>query len=564
MPGYATDKLEMKNKPLPAELLEKLWSQLGHDNVIVEESQLEVVSRTCIPYREVPAAAVYPASAEQVQAVVRTAREFDVPIWPVSTGKNWGYGEKTACYPGGITMILARMNRIWHVDEELGYAVIEPGVTYEQLNDYLKERGSGFWADTAGTTPYASVLGNALDKGRGLTPYADHFGCLCGMDVVLPDGALLETGGGPQGNNAIRHTYKWGVGPYLDGLFVQSNLGIVVKAGIWLMPAPERFDFAAFEYTAPEEKFGPFIDDLRQLVFQGALRARPHLANDFAMMCILSQYPYELLGGARCLNETAAAAWRNRYGVARWTFGCGLYGSPEEIKFQKRSLKKVLGRYGLIRFVGMSIREDWLGQVFRRLVRIANRLLGKADGFYDAMIPAINLFRGIPTDYFVRQAYFKSHKEKPSSDIDPARDQCGFIWIGPVVPFTSKHVMQAMDLAKPIFARHEFDFFVEVIIESARSVIFLAGVFYDRDDSTEADRAKAWYQDMHDAFLQNGYPPYRATTMSMAEALDENPVSKALLSAIKQALDPQNLIAPGRYGTPVRDEDRGAEDIATL
>ena len=536
-------------------LLEELRGILGPNGLVADVDAIERCTRTCLPIRNLASVVVYPGNTEQVQAVVTAAARADVPIWPVSTGKNWGYGEKTAVYEAGITMVLERMTRILHVDEQLGYAVIEPGVTYKQLNDHLKQTGSRLWADTAGSTQYASVMGNALDKGRGLTPMADHFGCLCGMDVVLADGSLVETGGGPAGNNTVRHTYKWGVGPYLDGLFAQSNLGIVVKAGIWLMPAPEHFDFAAFEYTASEEKFGPFIDDLRQLVFQGALRARPHLANDFAMMCILSQYPYELLGDARHLDETAVAAWRKRYGVARWTFGCGLYGSPEEIKFQKRSLKKTLGRYGLIRFVGMSIREDWLGQGFRLLARITNRLLGKADGFYDAMIPAINLFRGIPTDYFVRQAYFKSHKEKPSNDIDPARDQCGFIWIGPVVPFTSKHVMRAMDLAKPIFARHEFDFFVEVIIESARSVIFLAGVFYSRNDAAEADRAKAWYQDMHQVFLGSGYPPYRATTMSMAEAFDQNPVSKAMLGAIKQALDPQNILAPGRYGTPTRDKE---------
>ncbi len=159
---------------------------------MVEAAQREAVSRTCIPYRELPAVVVYPTSVGQVQAVLQIAREFDLPVWPVSTGKNWGYGEKTACYPGGITMILARMNRIWQVDEELGYAVIEPGVTYQQLNDYLKEHKSGFWADTAGTTQYASVLGNALDKGRGLTPYADHFGCLCGMDADTPTEAMLR------------------------------------------------------------------------------------------------------------------------------------------------------------------------------------------------------------------------------------------------------------------------------------------------------------------------------------------------------------------------------------
>lgn len=536
-----------------ADLLKTLRGALGGNKVIADSADLERSSRTCIPYRQIPDILVYPESAEEVVLVVRIAKEFDVPVWPVSTGKNWGYGEKTACYPGGITLILERMTRIVRVDEELGYAVIEPGVTYKQLNDYLKNNQSNFWADTAGTTQYASVLGNALDKGRGLTPYADHFGCLCGMDVVLPDGQILETGGGPQGNNQIRHTYKWGIGPYLEGLFGQSNLGVVVQAGIWLMPAPECFDFAAFEYTASEDKFGPFIDDLRKLVFSGALRSRPHLANDFAMMCIFSQYPHDMLAGARNLSDEAAAAWRKQYGVARWTFGCGLYGSPEEIKFQKRSLKRVLGGYGLVRFVGLSVLEDWRGKMFRLLARLGNKWLGKADSFYEAMIPAINLFRGIPTDHFVRQAYFKSHQEKPATDIDPARDQCGFVWIGPVVPFTSVHVLKALALARPVFARHEFDFFVEVIVESARSVIVLAGVFYERNDKAEAERARAWYQEMHDVFLQNGYPTYRATSMSMTTSLDLNPVAKATLAKLKQALDPQNLIAPGRYGTPPRE-----------
>lgn len=545
----------MTEPVLPDSLIKRLSEILEPEQLVLEPDPLETISRTCIPYRELPAAAVYPETVEQVQAVLGAAQEFQVPVWPVSTGRNWGYGEKSACYPGGITMILSRMNRIWHVDEELGYAVIEPGVSYKQLNDYLKQSGSRLWADTAGSTPHASVLGNALDKGRGLTPYADHFGALCGMDVVLPDGTLLETGGGPAGNNQVRHGYKWGVGPYLDGLFVQSNLGIVVKAGIWLMPAPECFDFAAFEYTAAEAEFGPFIDDLRELVFQGALRSRPHLANDFAMMCILSQYPHELLGGRLYLSEQAMAQWRKQYGVARWTFGCGLYGSAEEMRFQKRRLKRVLGRYGAIHFVGRAIQTGWRASVFRRVLRLLNRLLGKAEAFYDSMIPAINLFRGIPTDHFVRQAYFKSHQAKPSDDIDPARDGCGFIWLGPVLPFTSRDVLRAMDLSKPIFARHEFDFFVEVIVESPRTVFFLAGVFYERADAADAERAKAWYQEMHEVFQQNGYPAYRTTTLGTAQALDDNPAAKQLLATLKLALDPQNLIAPGRYGTPPRQTD---------
>ncbi len=538
--------------PLQAELLDELRGIVGLDGVVADGDAVEAITRTCLPDRRLASAVVYPRTAAQVQATLKVAARDDVPVWPVSTGKNWGYGENTACYEAGITMILDRMTSIGHVDEQLGYAVIEPGVTYKQLNDHLKRTGSRLWADCAGSTQFASVIGNALDKGRGLTPMADHYGCLCGMDVVLPDASLLETGGGPTGNNAVRHTYKWGVGPYLDGMFAQSNLGIVVKAGIWLMPAPEKFDFAAFEYKAPPEKLGPFIDDLRELVMARAIRSHPHLANDFAMMCILAQYPHDLLAGRRYLSDEAAAQWRRQHGVARWTFGCGLYGSREEVRYQKRMMRKVLRRYGMVQFIGAAVRDDWFGRLVRHVAPIANRLLGKSPEFTDVMVPAINLFRGIPTDEFVRQAYFKSHAKKPATDIDPARDGCGFIWIGPVVPFTSEHVMKVLALTKRIFDKHEFDFFVEVIVESARSVIVLVGVFYQRDDPADAARASAWYHEARQAYVDGGYPPYRATTMSMPGALDANPAAKALLASIKHAVDPRNLIAPGRYGTPSR------------
>ena len=507
------------HRPLSAELLAELLDIVGPEGLVADADGVEASTRTCLPFRTLASAVVRPATAEQVQAVVLAAARADVPVWPVSTGKNFGYGEKSAIYEAGITLVLERMNRIWYVDEELGYAIIEPGVTYKQINDHLKSTGSRLWADTAGSTQFASVIGNALDKGRGLTPMADHFGSLCGLDVVLADGRVLETGGGPTGNNRVRHTYKWGVGPVLDGLFTQSNLGVVVKAGIWLMPAPEVFDFAAFEYKAEPERLGAFIDDLRELVMARAIRSHPHLANDFAMMCILSQYPNELLGGRRHLSDEAAATWRKQHGVARWTFGCGLYGSREEVRYQKRMIRKVLGRYGLVQFIGAAVRDDWMGRLVRYAAPVVNRLLGKSPEFTDVMVPAINLFRGIPTDEFVRQAYFKSGQRKPDRDIDPARDGCGLVWIGPVVPFRSDDVMKVLALTRRIFDKHEFDFFVEVIVESARSVIVLVGVFYERHDPADAARARAWYDEAREAYTEHGYPPYRATAMSMAALL---------------------------------------------
>lgn len=536
------------SQPINA-LVDRLTEIVGVRGLLFDPAEVELVTRTSIPYRQIPDVVVYPESAAQVQKIVTVAQELTIPIWTVSTGKNWGYGTKSAAYPGGITLVLERMKKIELVEEDLAYAVIEPGVTYRDLNRYLKVHKLALWSDSAGTTESASVIGNALDKGRGLTPYADHFGSLCGVEVVLPDASLLRTGNLTETPNQVWNLYKWGVGPYLDGLFAQSNFGIVVKAGIWLMPKPEAFDFLAFEYTKSPDLFSEMIDDLRRLVFKGVLRSRPHLANDFAMLCIVSQYPKHLLTGGNTLGPDAMAQWRREHGVSPWTFGCGLYGSRREVRNQRRTLRKVLGKYGRLWSFGLATRSDWIGKVAFQSARWGARLTGKSPAFLASIKPAADLFRGIPTDEFVRQVYFKSHNEKPPpGTVDPPRDECGFIWIGPVVPFSSRSVEEALERAKLIFRKYDFDFFVEIIIESPRALILLFGVFYDKADANETRRASSWYAEIRTEMIRFGYPPYRETAQSSPHVFDDNPATHEFLSSLKRALDPKGIFAPGRYG----------------
>ena len=89
--------------------------------------------------RHAPVGAVCPDSVEQVQAILKIANQYRQPLWPVSTGKNMGYGSTTTAAPGQVVLDLKRMNRILSVDVELCTALVEPGVTYQQLRDYLDE-----------------------------------------------------------------------------------------------------------------------------------------------------------------------------------------------------------------------------------------------------------------------------------------------------------------------------------------------------------------------------------------------------------------------------------------
>ena len=69
------------------------------------------------------------------------------------------------------------------------------------------------------------------------------------MEIVLANGEVLRTGFGHFGTAKAANVYKYGVGPYIDGLFTQSNFGIVTKIGVWLMPSRNGSRPAIFPVT---------------------------------------------------------------------------------------------------------------------------------------------------------------------------------------------------------------------------------------------------------------------------------------------------------------------------
>jgi 4-cresol dehydrogenase (hydroxylating) len=167
-----------------------------------------------------------------------------------------------------MVLDLKRMTKI-EVDTSLAYAIVEPGVTYLDLYKFLQDKKYPLWLDC--TDPgWGSVLGNTLEHGIGYTPYGDHAGHQCGMEVVLASGEVLRTGLGAMDGNPAWPLYKYAFGPTLDGLFMQSNFGIVTKIGVWLMPEPEFFSVVEL-MVAHEEDIVPLINALRVLRLDGTV-----------------------------------------------------------------------------------------------------------------------------------------------------------------------------------------------------------------------------------------------------------------------------------------------------
>lgn len=217
------------------------------------------------PEERLASAAVAPATLEQVQAVVRAANQHRIPLYTISTGRNLAYGGSAPVYSGSVVLDLKRMNRVLEVNERNAYALVEPGVSYFDLYAAITKAGMDLWIDPP-DPGWGSVIGNALDGGAGWTasPFRDHFGSHCGMEVVLADGEVVRTGMGALPNSKSWQHNRWGYGPWVDGLFRQSNFAVVTKMGFYLMPRPEAL-FTANVTSERDADIVPMLDVLNLL-----------------------------------------------------------------------------------------------------------------------------------------------------------------------------------------------------------------------------------------------------------------------------------------------------------
>jgi 4-cresol dehydrogenase (hydroxylating) len=489
-----------------------------------------------------PAGVVYPVSTEEVQLAVRIAGEIGVALHPISRGCNWGYGDASPPHAGQVVMDLRRMNRILEINEELGYCVIEPGVTQGQLYQELQHRGGKLWMDATGAGPNASVVGNTLDRGFGHTRYGDHFQTACGMDVVLPDGELLRTGFGHYDEAKAHRVFPYGVGPFIDGLFAQSNLGVVTQLGLWLQPKPEAF--CAFFFSAKDD------DDLEELIGRlaplrraGLLQSAVHIANDLRVMSARMRYPFSEAGGQTPLPDPLRAELRRRFKLGAWNGLGALTGSKATVKAMRRDVKQALRGF---KTVFLDDRKLGLAESFTRSLR----KIGMGSGLQeqlDIVKPAYDLLKGQPGVEHLKGALWRVRGELAGEVPDPLAANAGLIWVSPVLPMTGTHAREVLTILDPIYREHGFDNLVTFTMLNERAMVAVTNIACDTREQEENQRATACYAALSSALKSQGYLPYRTGPQGYNTLRAEGDTYWTLNRRIKAAIDPGNIMAPGRY-----------------
>ncbi|MFN8390448.1 MAG: FAD-binding oxidoreductase [Bdellovibrionota bacterium] len=516
---------------------------LGADSVIVSTERCADFVQGCEPKHAVPPALLRPVSVHQLRELVQIAAEFSIPIHPVSRGKNWGYGSASASQEGCVVVDLGALNRVLEVNADLAYAVIEPGVTQEQLYRYLEEQNIPLMVDVTGAPPSASIVGNTIERGYGYTPYSDHFAHTACFEVLLSDGTLFETGFGRFANARAKYLHKTGIGPSLDGLFTQSNFGIVTKMAVWLMPKPDRC--AAYVVQAQNDaELARMLVALRDLKLRGLVEGSPHVVNDLRSLSLLAQFPFDS-SSPDTFGENELSILRKRWGVAPWTCIGGLWGTEGQVAESARAIAERMKSAGLTEPQILSALEVSGDQHDCTLPKTEEELTRYRAELMSALVSGIPTMRAIPG------MYWRKRQPANRSSLDPIRDKCGLLWCSPVIPLTEADSNLLMSIIRGTCRERRLEVNVALALVNDRTATATVGLFFDPAEPEQRAAVEEAYSTLLRRFAESGYFPYRgADTLSeLCGAPNQSEIAfQQVCYRIKSALDPQHIVSPNRYG----------------
>ena len=530
-------------------LLEALAQIVGLNNVISRAEYICEIETATYPTNQKIHAVVKPANKFELQKCLVLANEYEAPVYIISGGKNWGYGSRVPVGDQEIIFDLANLNGITDYNETLGYVKIEPGVTYSQLFSFLRNKKSELLISITSSSKESSIIGNIMERGIGTGLYADRLANACCFEVLLPTGEFITTGFGNKSNSVASNVYKWGVGPYTDGLFTQSNLGVVTELTLWLMPCPDYFQLLFYKINDPD-KFSSFTDALQKLMMKGLVRPTVSLFNFHRVIATVGQYPWEhddVISNAKAINkiELIKKEVNPKIDVGLWNGEISVRGiNKEHADMQTELIMTAITPFVEDLAIYDISKEEML--LLLNENNDSNDSMADQNEHHDLVKEIlIKKYLGIPSDNAIRQCYWKKKGNIPVI-LDPDKDGCGLLWFSPIVPFQSIYLNKAIHTIETIVEKYGFEPAISLQCMSERSIHIIASISWDREIKGEDDKAVRCYKEVRKILNEEGFHFYRESTLSLNEPYHENNYD-SFLKKIKQSLDPKNILAPGRY-----------------
>ncbi|MCB1801695.1 MAG: FAD-binding oxidoreductase [Gammaproteobacteria bacterium] len=522
----------------------ELRQTLGAQQVSTEERDIAEATSDTSPMRHSLTAIVRPQSEDDVGHIIAIANRFAIPVYPVSSGNNWGYGTSNPVRDGCILVDLSGMDQVLEFDAELGLVTLQPGVTQAKLGRYLEDNDLDFLIPVTGAGPSCSLIGNTLERGYGITPIADHFAAMTRVRAILADGSLYDSALSELGGKRIDRAFKYGIGPYVDGLFTQGNIGIVTSMTIALARRPEKvvgFFFGIPRDEGLEEAVRAVQRILRQT--QGTTGSI-NLMNQRRVLAMMEPYPEGIPAG-ELIPDAQVTSMAKRNQVMTWTGAGAIYGNRDMIRAAKRIIRRELR--------GTAKRLMFFTPDMTYTISAASRFLpGRLGSFVGNIFATLDktlaLLAGRPSEIALPLCYWKSGTPPAAGrDFDPARDGTGLYWYSPLVPMVPEAAREYTSMVDSTCRQHGIEPLITLTSVSERCWDSTVPILFDPLNDEDSTRAKKCYRDLFENGRQLGYVPYRSHVETMDWYVSADSPFWRTTQKIKQALDPNGILAPGRY-----------------
>ncbi|CCC06332.1 unnamed protein product [Sordaria macrospora k-hell] len=344
---------------------------------------------------------------------------------------------------------------------------------------------------------------------------------------MLASGDLVRTGqwGITANDSPTAFLSKFTYGPSIEGLFLQSNLGVVTKMSIWLQPQPQAFMSCSFSM--------PFFDDLEVMVDafgemrrNGTIPSCVWFTSLIETLCIAGRRE-DYWKGEGPIPDWRLEELRLETGYGHWYARFGLYGPKRVVEAQFEEIKDVLAKKAPTGTISGTLYAD-------------------ETGVDAAKVPVEHgsMFVGVPQLWSLPLINWPIPKSK--TDGKAAHGD-----YAPVIPSSGKLVMEWMRKSKPICEENGVELMADFFMHE-RHVVLMNMFTWDQTDPVQKQNIKKLYYGLHEVAKERGYGMYRAHVnhMDLIAGLNDfnGHAYNRFVEKIKDTLDPNGILSPGKQG----------------